>query len=200
MLNQTIHLQLFAEDCGAVEGEHTGETAPAAGEQQDFESLIRGPYKEAFDQRVQKILDGRLRTLRRENRALRQATEQQQLNARRAFAELERRAGEVKAVYGDFDWQREVENREFSALIAAGVAPRTAYEVVHREEILRAAMACAAARAADHAARTAAAGRQRTAENGGRSTAVSRPDPKQLTSGQLAEIRRRVMEGEKIRF
>ena len=200
MLNKIITLQLVAEDCGAVEGETPGETAPAAGEQQDFESLIRGPYKEAFDQRVQKILDGRLRALRRENQALRRQTEQRQQTARAAFAELERRAGEVKAVYADFDWQREVENREFAGLIAAGVEPRTAYEVVHRQEILRAAMACAAARAADHAVRSAAAGVRRAAENGGRSTAVSRPDPRSLTAGQLADIRRRVMDGEKIRF
>ena len=200
MLDKIINLQLFAEDCGAVEGETSGETAPAAGEQQDFESLIRGPYKAAFDERVQKILDGRLRALRRENQALRKETERQQQTARAAFAELERRAGEVKAVYGDFDWRREVENREFAGLIAAGVEPRTAYEVVHRREILRSAMSCAAARAADHAVRSAAAGRYRAAENGGRSTAVSRPDPRSLTAGQLADIRRRVMEGEKIRF
>ena len=200
ILNQFINLQLFAEDCGAVEAETAGVTAPDAGERQDFESLIRGPYKADFDARVQKILEGRLRSLRRENETLRSATEQQQRTARAAFAALERDADEVRAVYPEFDWQREVESGEFARLIAAGVSPRTAYEVVHREEILRRAMAYAAQQTAQHTARSAAAGARRAAENGRRSAAVSRPDPRHLTSGELADIRRRVMDGEKIRF
>lgn len=59
--------QLFAEETGE-------ESAPDAGEQgaEDFETLIRGRYKEAFDARVQRILDGRLRNLRQENMRLRQ--------------------------------------------------------------------------------------------------------------------------------
>mgnify|MGYP000355628097 FL=1 len=62
--------QLFAEETGE-------ESAPDAGEQgaEDFETLIRGRYKEAFDARVQRILDGRLRNLRQENMRLRQDAE-----------------------------------------------------------------------------------------------------------------------------
>ena len=197
MLNQIINLQLFAE--GSAQ-EITGDTAPDAGERQDFEALIRGPYKADFDQRVQKILDGRLRALRRENEALRRDGESRQQKARQAFAALERSADEVRAVYREFDWQREVANDEFARLIAAGVAPRTAYEVVHRDEILRRAMACAAEKTARHAARSAAQGARRSAETGRRSAAVTAADPRQLTSDELADIRRRVMDGEKIRF
>ena len=197
MLNKTFNLQLFAEDSAA---EMTGVTAPDAGERQDFESLIRGPYKADFEARVQKILEGRLRGLKRENQTLREATERQQRTAKAAFAALERGADEVRAVYPEFDWQREVESGEFARLIAAGVSPRTAYEVVHREEILRRAMAYAAHQTAQHTARSAAAGARRAAENGRRSAAVTGSDPNKLTSGELAEIRRRVMDGEKIRF
>ena len=65
--------QLFAEETGE-------ESAPDAGEQgaEDFETLIRGRYKEAFDARVQRILDGRLRNLRQENMRLRQDAELRQ--------------------------------------------------------------------------------------------------------------------------
>ena len=49
------------EENQAQISEQTGETTPDAGEQEDFESLIRGRYKEEFDARVRKILDGRLR-------------------------------------------------------------------------------------------------------------------------------------------
>ena len=49
------------EEKGTQVCDQTGDTAPDAGEQEDFEALIRGRYKEAFDARVRKILDGRLR-------------------------------------------------------------------------------------------------------------------------------------------
>ena len=57
--------------------ERTGGTAPDAGEQEKdaeegFEALIRGKYKEEFDARVRRILDGRLRGLRQENERLRE--------------------------------------------------------------------------------------------------------------------------------
>ena len=62
--------QLFAEETGE-------EHVPDAGgqEAEDFETLIRGRYKEAFDARVQRILDGRLKNLRQENARLRQDAE-----------------------------------------------------------------------------------------------------------------------------
>lgn len=54
-------MQWFAEEGAADEAARTGDTAPDAGEQEDFAALIRGRYKADFDARVQKILDGRLR-------------------------------------------------------------------------------------------------------------------------------------------
>ena len=65
--------QLFAEETGE-------EHVPDAGgqEAEDFEALIRGRYKEAFDARVQRILDGRLKNLRQENARLRQDAELRQ--------------------------------------------------------------------------------------------------------------------------
>lgn len=133
--------------------EKTGGTAPDAGEQEDFEALIRGKYKEDFDARVRKILDGRLRGLRQENRQLRQAA---------AMAEVVR--------------QRE------------------------QEEQLRRAMGYAIERARQQMAMSIASGGSRVTENGGRRRSVSRWDPKGLSSGELAAIRKRVMDGEKIRF
>ena len=58
--------QTFAEDAEAGQetgGETGGQPAPDAGEQEAFSALIRGQYKEQFDARVQKILDGRLRAV-----------------------------------------------------------------------------------------------------------------------------------------
>lgn len=200
MLYENTNLQLFAEDSAAVEHTETaGVTAPDAGEQ-SFEDLIRGPYKAQFEARVRRILEGRLRGLRRENEQLRQRQQRHQETAKAAFAALQDRQAEVRSVYPEFDWQQEVGNGEFARLIAAGVAPRTAYEVVHSRELMSRAMAYAARETARRTADTVAAGARRVSENGRRSTAVTRSDPRKLTSGELADIRRRVMDGEKIRF
>ena len=176
-----------------------GEMAPDAGEM-DFEELIRGPYKGQFEARVKKILDGRLRGLRRENEELRQRHQRTQDTARAAFAALEDRQQEVRSIYPEFDWRSEVQNGEFARLIAAGVPPRTAYEVVHSRELMARAMAYAARETAGRTARTVAAAARRVPENGRRSAATTRTDPKKLTGAELAEIRKRVRDGEKIRF
>lgn len=176
-----------------------GEMAPDAGEM-DFEELIRGPYKGQFEARVKKILDGRLRGLRRENEELRQRHQRTQDTARAAFAALEDRQQEVRSIYPEFDWRSEVQNGEFARLIAAGVPPRTAYEVVHSRELMARAMAYAARETAQRSARTVAASARRVPENGRRSAATTRTDPKKLTGAELAEIRKRVRDGEKIRF
>ena len=42
--------------------------------EESFEELIRGKYKSEFDARVQKIIEGRLKALHRENEALRAET------------------------------------------------------------------------------------------------------------------------------
>lgn len=68
--------------------ERTGGKAPDAGEQEKeaeggFEALIRGKYKEEFDARVRRILDGRLRGLRQENERLRQAAAEAEIVGRR---------------------------------------------------------------------------------------------------------------------
>lgn len=183
-------MQWFAEEGAADEAARTGDTAPDAGEQEDFAALIRGRYKADFDARVQKILDGRLR----------QEREQRQEKARQAIESMAAQEEQVRQVYPEFRWQREMENPAFGRLVCAGVEPMAAYEVVHREDILRRAMAYSAKRATRQAARSIASVGRRPAENGGRCVGVTGSDPRGLTSRELADIRRRVMEGEKISF
>ena len=50
-------------------------------------------------------------------------------------------------MYPDFDWKRELASPQFGRLVTAGVDGQTAYEIVHRQELLKAAMAYAAAQA-----------------------------------------------------
>ena len=62
------------------------------------------------------------------------------------------------------------------------------------------AIAYAAAQARSQMARSIASGGGRPAENRGGSRSVTRSDPRGLTSRELADIRKRVQDGEKIRF
>lgn len=143
--------QLFAEGESAPEGAGEGQdsTPPDAGE--DFEALIRGRCKEEFDARVKKILDGRLRGLRQENQRLRQAESARQVQA---LERLERDAAAVRQMYPAFSPEEELRDEDFCRLIAAGVDARTAYEVRHREELLR--QRCAMRRSARRGRRRAA--------------------------------------------
>ena len=155
--------QLFAEGESAPEGERAKDRIPrlpTPGE--DFEALIRGRCKEEFDARVKKILDGRLRGLRQENQRLRQAESARQVQA---LERLERDAAAVRQMYPAFSPEEELRDEDFCRLIAAGVDARTAYEVRHREELLRQAMRYAAERAAGQAARSIASGGRRVREN-----------------------------------
>lgn len=195
-------LQLFAsEDAeNPAVPEETGESALDAGEQESFESLIHGQYKAEFDERVRKILDGRLRGLRQENEKLRREKTLRQESAREAFSHLGEEEAALQAIYPTFEWRKEIQNPTFGRLVAAGIDSRTAYEVVHREEVLKNAMAYAARRAKEQTSRAIASGALRVRENGGRNVTVTRNDPKGLTSEDLANIRKRVFDGEKIRF
>lgn len=195
-------LQLLASDDAEAPAvpEGAGEKALDAGEQESFESLIHGQYKAEFDARVQKILDGRLRGLRQENEQLRREKAERQDAARQAFSRMGEEESALQAVYPEFQWKKEIQNPTFGRLVAAGIDPRTAYEVVHREEILKQAMMYAAKRAKEQTSRAIASGAMRVRENGGRNVTVTRNDPKKLSSEDLANIRKRVFDGEKIRF
>ena len=64
-----------------------GVVSPA---EESFDALIRGKYKADFDARVQKILEGRLKSLHRENEALRRETNERQLRIAMQNSQMER--------------------------------------------------------------------------------------------------------------
>jgi len=219
---QTWDLQLFAGEetptNDSVKSEYLtdktgGETTapPDAGEAPDadaFEELIRGRYKKEFDQRVQKILDGRFRKAREEQETLEKMRQEddrrragEAARAQETLRRLEQSAPDIAAVYPDFDWREELKNETFGHLVAAGADPRSAYEVAHRDEILHRAMRYSADRTREEVARSLAA-RSRVPENGtaAQAAAVLRADPALLTPEERQDIRRRVQNGEKIRF
>ena len=298
-----MDLQLFAEGAGGADGGATGSdaagvTAADAGQQNtgvqegsaanpgtadagqqtadpeaDFDGLIKGQYKEQFNARVKRIVDGRvsalhkqvqgyeagqpvfdilaqkyglettdyagiaeairkdaslyekealergmdaqdlmkMRNVEADNASMRRQMElqrqQQQELQRQQYADEQvskwnQQAEQVKQVYPKFDLQKEIANPDFSRLLRSGVDVRTAFEVIHKDEILQGAMQYAAQRAAKNVTDNVIAGTARPAENGtaAQGAVSAKVDPSKLSEKEFKEYLERVARGERITF
>ena len=113
--------------------------------------------------------------------------------------------GEVQAVkqfYSGFNLAEELKNPEFASLIKANVPMQTAYEVVHKDVLIPAAIQAAARKTAEHIRSTVAANRLRPAENGmsGTAPALSSMDVGALTREQMGELKARAARGERVKL
>lgn len=108
----------------------------------------------------------------------------------------------VKQMYPGFDLNTELQNDGFKQLLLSGVPMRTAYMVVHNDEIMQGAMQFAAQKAAQQVTDTVIAGAARPAENGtGAQGAVSpKLDVSKLTDKQIKEFADKARRGEKVTF
>ena len=287
-----LNLQLFAEGgAGAGDGgtgsegatgvsataavsQTTGETTPAAGVEENptedrnakFEALIKGEYKDLYDQRMQDTVQKRLkstketvdkynaltptlevlakkygveatdiaalnkaieeddsyyeeealekgisvqqlkeiRKMEKENAELKRQMEEQNRkeNANRLYAQWMEQSEAAKAVYPSFDLRTEMQNPKFVDLLRSNIDVRTAYEVIHKDEIIPAAMQFTAKAVEQKLTNKIIANGARPAENGNSSqgASVTKSDVSQLTKAERAEINRKVLRGEKISF
>lgn len=145
-----------------------------------------------------------IRKMERENAQLR-AEMNAQKNQERAnaqYAAWMQQAEEVKAIYPSFDLASEIQNEQFRNLLVSNVPVQTAYEVVHKDEIIPAAMQFTAQKVTEKVANSVRAGQRRPAEGAMASTGavVTKSDVSQLTRADREEIARLVARGEKIRF
>lgn len=148
-----------------------------------------------------------VKQMEREHEQMKQREQQTiaEQRMRQHFDGLARQADSVKQLYPSFDLMTEMQNPEFARLTAPGVNVdvRTAYEVVHREEMRGAEMQFAAQKSAERVANSVRANGMRPAENGMNSQQTASPvksDPRTLTKADFAEIAKRVARGEKIAF
>ena len=145
-----------------------------------------------------------LRSAQRENADLRRQIQerQKQENAEKIYSTWMQQAEETKKVYPGFDLRAELGNSKFLDLLNSNIDVRTAYEVLHKDDIIPAAMQFAAKTVESKLASKIASGASRPAENGmnSGSAAVVKSDVSQLTKADRQEIIRRVARGEKIRF
>lgn len=148
-----------------------------------------------------------VKQMERENETLKQREQQSiaETRMREHFDKLAKQADEAKQLYPGLDLMAEMQNPTFARLTAPGVGVdvRTAYEVVHREQLRGAEMQFAAQKSAERMANAVRANGMRPVENGMNSQQTASPvktDPRTLTKADRAEIKRRVANGEKIVF
>lgn len=145
-----------------------------------------------------------MRHMEKENQQLRQTMDE--LRAResaervyRSWLEQEKAAQQI---YPQFSLEAELGDDQFVRLLRSGVDVKTAYEVLHKDEIIPAAMQYAAKTAEQKVVNKIRANGARPVENGvqDQSASLVKQDVSQLTKADRDEIIRRVERGEKIRF
>ena len=268
----------IAADSGAEDGSGTPisrEPEPATSSntadqrRADFEKLIKGDYKDLFDDRVQGIINARfketkqletrlkgmdpllqalggkygvsaedsealmkaiqednsyfeeeadkrgltveqLKTMRKmqaENDQLRKMMDRQREEDSKAqlFSKLDRESEQCGQAYPGFDFQREAASPEtgerFMGLLNSGIDVKTAYEVVHKDELLGGAIQYAVAETQRRTVDSIRARGMRPGENGASGNAPARivkNDPSKWTRADREEISRRVQAGERI--
>ena len=145
-----------------------------------------------------------IRKMEKENAELKKQMEEQNRkdNANKLYAQWMEQADSTKQIYPSFDLRAEMQNPKFLDLLRSNIDVRTAYEVMHKDDIIAGAMQFTAKTVEQKLTNKIIAGGARPAENGNSSqgASVTKSDVSALTRADRAEIARRVARGEKISF
>lgn len=145
-----------------------------------------------------------IKKMERENESLRRQMRERsnREQAEAIYSKWMQDAESVKQQFPDFDLQRELENPQFQSLLRANIDVGTAYQVVHKDELIPAAMQYTAREVQTKMANSVAANNARPKENGigSGSSAIVKNDVSKLTKADRQEIARRVARGERIVF
>jgi hypothetical protein len=162
-------------------------------EQEGFPNVEK--YKEYLDgQKAKKTLTERQTTEEKEsaNKAMIDSWVQQGLKLK----------ADLQKTGGDFDLSSELKNTAFVDKLQKGNSVEEAYYLVHRDEILRKTAETVAKTTKEQTVQTIQAKGQRIQENGAHQSpgVIRKANVKELSEKDLAEIARRVNNGEKIKF
>lgn len=145
-----------------------------------------------------------IKSMERENAQLRQQMEEQrkQEKADAIYSRWMQEAEQTKQVYPNFDLRAESQNPQFMQLLQSNVPLRTAYEVVHKDDIISGAMQFTAKTIAGKVANSVAAGQQRPVEGGLSKQGAFQAgiDPAHMSKAQRLECAQRAARGERITF
>lgn len=148
------------------------------------------------------------KAMQAENERFRQQEErsQEQQRFQQHISKLVQQGEELKQMFPDFDFRREMENETFRRLTSpeVGISVADAYFAIHRNELTPQLMGYGMQRAQMQMGQTLQAQQARPAEgamrNQGQAAADVRINPKTMTRAERAEIKRRVRMGEKVSF
>jgi hypothetical protein len=145
-----------------------------------------------------------VKKMERENAALREQMKAQERkdNAAQQYATWMKQAEEAKKLYPNLNFEVETQNPQFRQLLLSGIDVGSAYLVIHKDDIIPAAMQYTAKNVEQKLTNKIIANGARPSENGNssQSASVVKSDVSQLSKADRAEIIRRVQRGEKIRF
>lgn len=145
-----------------------------------------------------------IKNMERENESLRRQMRERadRDQAEAIYSKWMQDAESVKQQFPDFDLQKELENPQFASLLRANVDVATAFQVIHKDELIPAAMQYTAREVQNKMASSVAANNARPKENGigNGASAIVKTDVSKLTKADRAEIARRVARGERIVF
>lgn len=115
-----------------------------------------------------------------------------------AWQEVLRQAEEAKEIYPSLDIEEEMRNDDFAHLVAADVPVKTAFEVVHHDELQAMSAKVIADQTARRVANSVKANRKRVGEGQGTTPVVVKKDFTKLTDEERDDVYERVMAGEEI--
>lgn len=145
-----------------------------------------------------------IRKMERENAQLKAQMEEadRKDSANRLYAQWMGQAEQTQAIYPSFNLEAEMQNPRFLDLLRSQVDVRTAYEVLHKDEIIPAFAQHTAKVVEQKLTNKIIANGARPIENGNssQSAVLTKSDVSQLSKEDRQEIARRVARGEKIRF
>ena len=145
-----------------------------------------------------------IKKMEKENAELKRQMQEKNAKEKGAqlYAQWMDQAEKAKNIYPSFDLRAEMNNPKFVDLLRANIDVRTAYEVIHKDDIIPAAMQFTAKTVEQKLTNKIIANGARPTENGisSQSATVVKSDVSQLSKADRDEIIRRVQRGEKIRF
>ncbi len=115
-----------------------------------------------------------------------------------AWQEVLRQAEEAKEIYPNLDIKEEMQNDDFAHLVAVNVPVKTAFEVVHHDELQAMSAKVIADQTARRVANSVKANRKRVGEGQGTTPVVVKKDFTKLTDEERDDVYERVMAGEEI--
>ncbi len=127
--------------------------------------------------------------------------ELRQANAKAILAKLRQQEAEARELYPKLNLKEELKDPRFGELLKCGFDVRSAFEVIHKDEIISASMEYAAREVERMMTNKLLAEGKRPSENGGNhGPALTKTDVRSMSRQERKDIIRRVRMGEKISF